>query len=602
MIVAVAAGLLAYYRLGRNEDPSFVIKTMVVSAAWPGATMEDTLKQVTERLERQLEETPGLDFVRSYTTPGMTTIFVNLKQSVPGREVQDTWYQVRNLVDRHSPYPASRNLGSVLQRSLRRHLRHHLRLHLRRLHRAGAARPCRSGPLAAACSCPTCPRSRSSARRTSASSSSSRCRELANLGIDRTALLAALQSQNVVRPAGTIQTQDEKLSLRVSGAFEIGSRPSERQFPGRRPHGPARRYRDRAARPCRSASAACSASTARRRSASASPCATAATSWRSATTSRRRWRRSPPICPLGIEPHLVADQAVTVDHAIADFMTSLWQSVAIILVVSFISLGVRPGLVVALSIPLTLAVVFAGMDVAGIDMQRISLGALIIALALARRRRDDDDRRDGDAARRRRREDEGRDLCLQEIRDGDARRHAGHDRRFRADRFCGELGRRIHLLALRRRQHRARCLLVRGGRLRAGARRRDADGAEDRDRRCGARPAWSTGFPAASVRRDQGALDHDRGDARPVRRLGARVAAGAAPVLPGLRPARAARRPDAAAERLDLCERDSWRRASTRSQGRSGRRALEHLCRARRDPLLPAAERAAARTTSSARP
>ena len=86
--------------------------------------------------------------------------------------------------------------------------------------------------------------------------------------------------------------------------------------------------------------------------------------------------------PLGIEPHLVADQAVTVDHAIADFMTSLWQSIAIILVVSFISLGIRPGLVVALSIPLTLAVVFAGMDVAGIDMQRISLGALIIALAL----------------------------------------------------------------------------------------------------------------------------------------------------------------------------------------------------------------------------
>ena len=69
MIVSVAAGLLAYYRLGRNEDPSFVIKTMVVSAAWPGATMEDTLKQVTERLERKLEETPGIDFLRSYTTP-----------------------------------------------------------------------------------------------------------------------------------------------------------------------------------------------------------------------------------------------------------------------------------------------------------------------------------------------------------------------------------------------------------------------------------------------------------------------------------------------------------------------------------------------------
>src|SRR5687767_1923250 len=86
--------------------------------------------------------------------------------------------------------------------------------------------------------------------------------------------------------------------------------------------------------------------------------------------------------PLGIEPHLVANQPVTVEVAIGEFMESLWQAVAIILGMSFLSLGVRPGLVVALAIPLTLAVVFAIMLVAGIDMQRISLGALIIALAL----------------------------------------------------------------------------------------------------------------------------------------------------------------------------------------------------------------------------
>ena len=86
--------------------------------------------------------------------------------------------------------------------------------------------------------------------------------------------------------------------------------------------------------------------------------------------------------PLGVEPKLVADQAVTVETAISEFMTSLWQAVAIILVVSFISLGVRPGLVIATAIPLTLAVVFSVMEIANIDMQRISLGALIIALAL----------------------------------------------------------------------------------------------------------------------------------------------------------------------------------------------------------------------------
>ena len=86
--------------------------------------------------------------------------------------------------------------------------------------------------------------------------------------------------------------------------------------------------------------------------------------------------------PIGIEPKLVADQAVTVDAAISEFMTSLLQAIGIILVVSFISLGVRPGLIIALSIPLTLAIVFPVMKMAGIDMQRISLGALIIALAL----------------------------------------------------------------------------------------------------------------------------------------------------------------------------------------------------------------------------
>jgi len=81
MIVAVGAGLTSYFRLGRSEDPAFIIKTMVVQAAWPGATVEDTLKQVTERLERKLQETPKLDFLRSFTVAGRTTIFVNLKGS-----------------------------------------------------------------------------------------------------------------------------------------------------------------------------------------------------------------------------------------------------------------------------------------------------------------------------------------------------------------------------------------------------------------------------------------------------------------------------------------------------------------------------------------
>ena len=98
MIVAVAAGVFSYIKLGRSEDPTFVIKTMVVQAAWPGATIDDTLKQVTERLERKLQETPQLDYIRSFTRAGLTTIFVNLKGSATAKEVPDIWYHVRKSI------------------------------------------------------------------------------------------------------------------------------------------------------------------------------------------------------------------------------------------------------------------------------------------------------------------------------------------------------------------------------------------------------------------------------------------------------------------------------------------------------------------------
>ena len=98
MIVAVVAGSLAFFRLGRNEDPAFTFRTMVVQAAWPGASIEETLLQVTERLERTLQEVPNLDTLRSYTVPGQTTIFVDLKGATPPSVVPDMWYQVRKRV------------------------------------------------------------------------------------------------------------------------------------------------------------------------------------------------------------------------------------------------------------------------------------------------------------------------------------------------------------------------------------------------------------------------------------------------------------------------------------------------------------------------
>src|SRR5246500_5291168 len=95
MLVLVIVGIASYMQLGRNEDPTFTIKTMVVQARWPGATLEDTLLQVTERLERKLQETPHLDYIKSYTTAGQSTVFVYLKGSTPAAKVPDIWYQVR---------------------------------------------------------------------------------------------------------------------------------------------------------------------------------------------------------------------------------------------------------------------------------------------------------------------------------------------------------------------------------------------------------------------------------------------------------------------------------------------------------------------------
>jgi multidrug efflux pump subunit AcrB len=380
MIIAVVAGVFAFVKLGRNEDPAFVIKTMVVSAVWPGATMEDTLSQVTERLERQLEETPGLDTVRSYTKPGVTTIFVNLKGEVPGRQVQDTWYRVRNLIaDMRHTLPAG-TLGPFFNDRFgdtygiiygftadgfsNRELRDHVETIRSRLLLV-----------------PDVSKIEIIGAQDERIFIEFSVRELANLGLDRSSLLAALQAQNLVRPAGTIQTQNETFSVRVSGAFQSEADLLGINFP----------VGDRMVRLADIATI--------RRGQADPPTPMFRASGREAIGLGIAMREGGDILalganvkkamaaitaglPLGIEPHLVADQAVTVSHAIDDFMSSLWQAVGIILFVSFISLGVRPGLVVALAIPLTLAIVFACMLVAGIDMQRISLGALIIALAL----------------------------------------------------------------------------------------------------------------------------------------------------------------------------------------------------------------------------
>jgi multidrug efflux pump subunit AcrB len=98
MLVIALAGMLQYHKLGREEDPPFTIKTMVVKTLWPGATTLEVVKQVTDRIEKKLEELPNLDYLKSYSKPGESVVFVNLKDSTPASDVPDLWYQARKKV------------------------------------------------------------------------------------------------------------------------------------------------------------------------------------------------------------------------------------------------------------------------------------------------------------------------------------------------------------------------------------------------------------------------------------------------------------------------------------------------------------------------
>jgi multidrug efflux pump subunit AcrB len=380
MIVAVVAGLFAFVRLGRNEDPSFVIKTMVVQAAWPGASVDDMLKQVTERLERTLQETPKLDFLRSFTRAGVTTIFVNLKDSTGAREIPDIWYHVRKSIgDMRHTLPAGvvgpgfndefgDTFGIIYGFTADGFTHRELRDYVEDV---------RSKLLQV--------RDVSKIEILGAQDEKIfvefSMEELANLGIDRSALISALQAQNVVQPAGTIQTGKETLSLRVSGAFRSEEDVANVNFAvgGRMLRlSDIARVRRGFADPPQPLFRV-----------NAQPAIGLAIAMRDGgdilalgKNVQRAIAEITADLPVGIEPRLVADQPATVESAISEFMTSLWQAVAIILVASFLSLGFRPGLVIASAIPLTLVVVFSIMQMSGIDMQRISLGALIIALAL----------------------------------------------------------------------------------------------------------------------------------------------------------------------------------------------------------------------------
>jgi multidrug efflux pump len=380
MIVIVAAGVISYLRLGRNEDPAFTIKTMVVQASWPGATIDDTLLQITDRIEKKLQETPYLDYIRSYTTAGQTTIFVNLQDSTPARVISDVWYQVRKKIsDIRGSFPQGfvgpffndefgDTYGIVYAFTAdgfsHRELRDNVETVRSRLLRVqDVSKIDMVG---------------TQDERIYIEFSVGR---LAGLGVDRLALIRALQEQNAVTPSGIVQTSEEKILVRTAGVFRsendlkrINFVAGGRLFRLSDIATVTRAYADPLQPMFRF---------------NGQPAIGLAISMREGgdilALGRNVERAMTMIIadlPVGIEPRLVADQPVVVKHSVEEFMRSLWEAIAIVLGISLLSLGLRAGAVVAASIPLVLAIVFITMQFVGIDLQRVSLGALIIALGL----------------------------------------------------------------------------------------------------------------------------------------------------------------------------------------------------------------------------
>jgi multidrug efflux pump subunit AcrB len=398
MIVLLLLGVTSYFQLGQDEDPPFVFRLMVVRAFWPGATAQQMAEQVTDKIERTLQEVPNADKIRSYSKPGETTIIFQLKDSTRGADVPNTWYTVRKKVgDMRLTLPGgvqgpffNDEFGDVygviyaLQadgfsdaevKTFADDVRQKLLkvADVNKVELFGVQDEKLYIEISQ--------------------------KRLAQLGLDMNQVVAQLGQQNAIEGAGTVQTPLDILQVRVGGQFEAVE--DLRAMPIRGSSGNQLRlgdiaeikrgYVDPAQVKVRFQGQqiiALGVSMAKGGDIIAMGKALKAATEKIGTT-----------LPAGIKLVEVQDQPTAVAKSVNEFVGVLVEAIVIVLAVSFISLGVhkrndathwynryyvdlRPGLVVGITIPLVLAVTFLGMHYWGIGLHKISLGSLIIALGL----------------------------------------------------------------------------------------------------------------------------------------------------------------------------------------------------------------------------
>ncbi|MGB2817014.1 MAG: efflux RND transporter permease subunit [Burkholderiaceae bacterium] len=394
MAVLLIGGAFAFSALGQDEDPPFTFRAMVVRAYWPGATAQQMAEQVTDKIEKKLQETPYLDKVRSYSKPGETLVFVLLKDSSPPREIQNVWYQVRKKIgDIRGQLPAgvqgpffNDEFGDVYGVMFAfstdgftyRELKDYVEQARQDLLRV-----------------PNVAKVDLFGVQDEKVYIEISHRRLAQLGLDIGQLAQQLNAQNAVEGAGVVVLPTDNVQVRITGEFRAVE--DLRQLPIRA-NGLTYKLGDVATITRGYVDPPRDKMRAGRRGEAGHQVIGLGVSMakggdiielgKALAEAERRIEAN---LPIGIDMAKVADQPRAVSTSVNEFLRVLAEALVIVLAVSFVSLGLhtrplridlRPGLVVLLTIPLVLAITFLGMWVLGINLHKISLGALIIALGL----------------------------------------------------------------------------------------------------------------------------------------------------------------------------------------------------------------------------
>ncbi|WP_416048257.1 efflux RND transporter permease subunit [Cupriavidus basilensis] len=391
LVVLLLGGLFAFFQLGQDEDPPFTFRVMVVQAFWPGATAEQIAVQVTDKIERQLQEVPYADKIRSFSKPGETTVIFQLKDTAPAKDTAQIWYTARKKVGdiAQTLPPGVRGpffndefgdvYGSIYALSADgfnyKELREYADLVRQQLLRV---------PSVAKVSLIGLQDEKVYIEFNQA--------RFAQLGLDINAIADQISQQNSMTASGVLVTPGDNLQVRLSGQFANVADLENLVLRG--PNGIAnirlgdiahvyRGYVDPPASKMRfQGKEVIGLGISMERG---GDIIAMGKNLRAATDGLRGQ------LPVGIELDQVQNQPEAVERSVGEFVHVLIEAVVIVLGVSFVSLGlhtkplridVRPGLVVALTIPLVLAVTFLFMNIFGIGLHKISLGALIVALGL----------------------------------------------------------------------------------------------------------------------------------------------------------------------------------------------------------------------------